>query len=196
MYLLNNLRDIGYRRVSIKKPPLCSGKYTKNHALLTVLNLVLLLLLSVTAGCGFSPIHAKNPATGSTALSGVEVMPVPGRNGQLLSASLEDLFNPEASGAAVTHQLETEITVDFIPVIIENDGTVSRYRIDFTAPISLRDAESRRIVFQDTVHDSVSYTVSESDYTSYVSSTDAVERGMTVVSHDITQRISAFLLKK
>lgn len=159
-------------------------------------SVLVLLLLTAPTGCGFSPMYAKNAASGIRPLSGIEISPIPGRNGQLLKASLEDIFNPEAEAIAATHLLEMHIKVDYIPVIIESDGTVSRYRIDFTVPFSLRDSASNQIVHSDIVRNSVSYSVSESDYTSYVSSTDAIERGIVEISHDIAQRVSAYLLKK
>lgn len=157
--------------------------------------LLAVLALVVSSGCGFSPIHAKRDGALGTALSGVDVAPVAGREGQILTSHIEDLINPESLPSPTTHVLETSVSVNYIPVVIESDGTVSRYRIDISVPVSLRSAGNDSIVFSSLVRRSVSYNVSESDYTSYLSSTDMMERGVKDAANDVVMRISAFLVK-
>lgn len=150
------------------------------------------LMLTFSA-CGFSPVYESPQKAGHTVLSNVEVMPVAGRLGQILRRTLEDVLDPASVNGVPAYQLETAVNVEYIPIIIENDGTVSRYRVDIIIPLSLRESGAGQAVFTDTVHRSVSYNVSESDYSSYISSTDAVERGIEEAAHDVVQRITAHL---
>lgn len=158
-------------------------------------NIFFLIIMVALSGCGFTPIHAKKSATGTTRLSHVEIAPIPGRDGQILTTELETALDHESSGAHAFYRLEALPKIEYIPIIIETDGTVSRYRIDITIPMALREIQSNAIVYQSLVRRSVSYTVDESDYTSFISSNDAKERGIKEAAYDITQRISAFLVK-
>lgn len=156
---------------------------------------LVLFSLAALTGCGFSPVYAKREGSDSTRFSSIHVMPVAGRNGQILKASLEDLMGIDEENIDTPYQLESSMTVDYIPVVIESDGTVSRYRIDITIPVNLKENSSGASAFSTRVRRSVSYSVSQSDYSSYISSTDALERGIKEASYDIVQRISAFLAK-
>ena len=158
-------------------------------------NLLCLLFLAAFSGCGFTPIHAKNTPSGNTRLSHVEIGPIAGRPGQIMKTELENSLDPESSGQVPFYRLETTVAIEYIPIIIETDGTVSRYRIDITVPLELREIQSNAVVYRSRVRRSVSYTVADSDYTSYISSSDAMERGIKEAAYDVVQRISAFMVK-
>lgn len=151
------------------------------------------VLLLTLGACGFSPVYESPNKAGYSALSHVEVAPVAGRHGQVLRRTLQDILDPASVNGTSAYLLETSVGVEYIPIIIENDGTVSRYRVDIIIPLSLRESATAQAVFTDTVRRSVSYNVSESDYSSYISSTDAVERGIEEAAHDVVQRITAHL---
>ncbi len=155
-----------------------------------------ILLLAAVTSCGFTPIHAKKSGEMYSALEEVEIAPVSGREGQILKTELETLLNQESTQTTPLYRLESSVAVSYIPIIIESDGTVSRYRIDITIPLSLHATDTGAELFTSRVRRSVSYTVSESDYTSYISSTDATERGIQEAAHDVAQRVSAFLVKQ
>ncbi len=150
-------------------------------------------LLLLLGACGFSPVYESSRNAGHTLLSNVEVVPVAGRHGQVLTRKLEDMLDPTSVDSTSAYQIETSVSVEYIPIIIENDGTVSRYRVDIAIPLNLRKSSTGQIVFTDIVRRSVSYNVSESDYSSYISSTDAVERGIEEASQDVVQRVTAHL---
>lgn len=154
-----------------------------------------LCLTVLMTGCGFTPIYEKKGEHQTSRLSGVQVTSIPGRQGQILTTALEDLLDPESLAGPTLYTLDTSVSVNYIPIIIETDGTVSRYRIDIIVPLYLRDAANGVIVFTSKVRRSVSYTVSDSDYTSYISSEDAMERGIQEAAYDVVQRVSAFLIK-
>ncbi len=142
-------------------------------------------------GCGFSPLYGKHGTTSHT-LSNVEVIPVPGRHGQLLTMALQDYIDPEATGSTAYH-LRTQISVKSVPIIINEDGTVSRYRVDFVAPFTLENIENGQVIHKGKASRSSSYNVSDADYTTYVSLEYTIEQGIRELSRDIAHKTGAAL---
>ncbi len=153
----------------------------------------ILLITFLLPSCGFSPIYATHPEAARIDLSSVDVLPVPGREGQLLKISLEDKLNPDSRRSYIQYRLNAAIKTETSPIAINPDGTAGRYRILITSPFSLTDAESGQVLFSDTLRQSVSYQVSEGDYSTYVASQDALRRGIEQLGEDYSSRIAAFL---
>lgn len=150
------------------------------------------LLLS---GCGFEPIYNKHAAPGSSPLlSQVEVMPMPGRVGQLFVAALEDKLNPDARGTIARYELKPNIQVQMVPISISQDGTASRFRVLYDTNYTLYDREAGKQIHADRIQRSGSYEVlNEADYSTYVAEQDAISRGIDELSEDYFLRIAAFL---
>ena len=155
----------------------------------------LLFPLCILSGCGFQPVHATRMEGGAAeALAQVEVMPVPGRVGQLFVAALEDKLNPQSVGATKRYELKPNVTVQLVPISIALDGTAARFRVLYDTSFTLYDREAGRQIHADRVTRSGSYEVSnEANYSTYVAEQDAIGRGLEELSQDYFLRVASFL---
>ncbi len=138
--------------------------------------------------CGFTPIYG----TASSELSAVHVLPIPGKNGLMLKAALEDKLDPAHQNPSAQYDLSATLAISSVPVVIENDGTVSRYRIDIKSPFVLKSVSSGAALLSDTISLSINYDVSDADYSTYVLSNYQVERGIEELSYHYVNRLSAY----
>ncbi|MCB1318253.1 MAG: hypothetical protein KDK27_19940 [Leptospiraceae bacterium] len=150
-------------------------------------SLCVFLITSLTA-CGFTPLYANKRM-----LSSIEVQNIPGRSGQLLHASLEDLFDPSSSGDTIIFTLAPQLSTQSVPISIESDGTIQRYRILFKTSFTLTDVTTGEVIYSDTVTRTNSYNISDADYSTFVSEQDSIKRGLDELAQEIFLRISAFL---
>lgn len=161
-----------------------------------VLGLLASLLVPLALlACGFQPVHATRLEGGAAeTLAQVEVMPVPGRVGQLFVAALEDKLNPQSVAATKRYELTPVVNVQLVPLSIAPDGTVARFRVLYDTSYTLYDREAGKQIQTDRVQRSGSYEVrNEADYSTYVAEQDAVARGLDELSQDYFLRLAAFL---
>ena len=120
-----------------------------------------------------------------------------GRRGQLFKAELEDHLNPSAAPTQPAYKLIANIGTSSEPMVIQSDGTASRYRIVIRSPFRLVRLSDNQVISKGTVRRSVSYNVSEDDdYATYIAQTEAYERGYAELAQDYKMRISAIMAER
>jgi LPS-assembly lipoprotein len=156
---------------------------------------LLLSLVLMLAGCGFQPVYGTRAEGGlSNTLRQVEVLPVPGRVGQVFVAALEDRLDPQAEGSSKRYELKPSVTVQMVPVSIAPDGTVARFRVLYDTRFTLYDREAGKRVASDRIQRSGSYQViNDAEYSAYVAEQDAIARGLEELAQDYFLRISNVL---
>lgn len=159
--------------------------------------LAFLALPLALLACGFEPMYgerAKSSASGSKALAGVAVEPMPGRVGQIFHTALEDQLNPGGSIASPAFKLKATITYVNIPVGVGRDGTVDRFNVNFNSQYLLTRIADNTPVTSGSITYSTSYNnLANSYYSTYVAEQDSHKRGAQALAELYRQRLMTYL---
>ncbi len=143
-------------------------------------------------GCGLHPLYAggeSSPVVQS--LRGVQVAPIPGRNGWLVRTALQDRLG-QNRGAAVRYRLEVELSDDITGFGIRSDNAVTRERRTLRARYRLVDAERGTVVLDATAGSDAGIDVVSSEYATVAAEQTALERLATEVADQIVSRIALY----
>ena len=160
--------------------------------------IALLILPLALASCGFEPMYGdranKSSGSGSQALAGVTVAPIPGRIGQVFKTSLEDLINPAGPQGPASFRLQATINHIIVPISVARDGTVSRFNVNFTSEYALIRIKDDTPVTSGTLTYVTSYNnLANSYYSTYIAEQDALKRGTTSLAELYRQRLAVYL---
>ena len=144
------------------------------------------------SGCGLRPLYAggeSSPVVQS--LRGVQVAPIPGRNGWLVRTALQDRLG-QNRGVAVRYRLEVELSDDITGFGIRSDNAVTRERRTLRARYRLVDAERGTVVLDATAGSDAGIDVVSSEYATVAAEQTALERLATEVADQIVSRIALY----
>jgi LPS-assembly lipoprotein len=147
----------------------------------------LTLVALALSGCGFRPLYGTmgaNPA-GQRIFAAIYVEPITQeRVGYDLRNKLIDLLRGPARAQDATYRLEVTITETREGVALQNDSTITRYDLAFTAKYKLTDAKLN-IVTQGQETTLESFDVAQSPYASLTGQEEAEKRA----AQDIAEHI-------
>lgn len=156
--------------------------------------LALILMLFLTAACGFEPLYAHRGSTDVVdRLSGVFIAPIPDRLGQLVHNRLNQGIAPEGSGEAITHHLEVDLLESIEGFGFRSDEAITRERIRLVAHYRLVAADTGAILVDETTHADSSIDVLLSDYATLAAERAASERNAQQVADTILARIALYM---
>ncbi|NCY25846.1 MAG: hypothetical protein EBX37_13665 [Alphaproteobacteria bacterium] len=160
--------------------------------------LLLAVLPLVLASCGFEPMYGKrataSSGSGSHAMAGVAIAPLPGRIGQIFKTSLEDLLNPSGAQANPSYRLKATLNHIIVPVSVARDGTVSRFNINFTSEyVLLRTADDHPVTSGTLTYVTSYNNLANSYYSTYIAEQDAMKRGTAALAELYRQRLAVYL---
>ncbi|MBB3034196.1 LPS assembly lipoprotein LptE [Alteriqipengyuania lutimaris] len=157
---------------------------------------VLLCALALPA-CGLQPIYAGASGSGAVAdLSAVEVAPIEGRTGWLVSTALEDRVSLRQGDAAPRYRLDVQLDESLQSLGLLSDETVTRERRVLRARYQLVDLSSGAIVLDATAGSDSGIDVVSSDYATIAAERAAAERLAQVVADQIVTRVSLALRQR
>jgi LPS-assembly lipoprotein len=143
-------------------------------------------------GCGLHPLYAGGESGAVVqSLRGVQVAPIPGRNGWLVRTALQDRLG-QNTGAAVRYRLEVELSDDITGFGIRSDNAVTRERRTLRARYRLVDAERGTVVLDATAGSDAGIDVVSSEYATVAAEQTALERLSTEVADQIVSRIALY----
>ena len=117
-----------------------------------------LIIFSVSLyGCGFKPIYKISDENISIQNYSVEVINSPSR--EILQEINESLISNIDSNHRVLIKVEENMT----PLIINTNGTISKYRIEIVIDYSLHEIDADKILITDTVRGFSQYDVVTSE---------------------------------
>ncbi|MBN8816121.1 MAG: hypothetical protein J0J06_11820 [Sphingomonas sp.] len=153
--------------------------------------LVLLLALALQA-CGLHPLY-EGGGSGAVArgLAGIEVAPIAGKTGYLMSNALRDRL-PHGSGAAAKYRLEIKLDDSIVGLGITRDNTVSRERRSLRARFQLVDAATGTTVLDATAGSDAGVDVVNSEYATIAAENTALENLTEIVADQIVTRIAVY----
>lgn len=160
-------------------------------------NFLVFACLVLNASCGFTPMYAKHEDNTdiSAKLATVGIKPIKSLIGQAYVNSLEDVLDPSHMGASKDYIIEAEISKDMQPLAIEQDRTVTRYKVIVTASYKLKEISSGQVIASGSVTGRSDYDKVDSDYATYVSENETTKRAIRELAQDTKIKIIAALSK-
>ncbi|MEO5492771.1 MAG: LPS assembly lipoprotein LptE [Sphingomonas sp.] len=152
--------------------------------------LVLLLALALPA-CGLHPLY-ESGASGTVArgLAGIEVAPIAGKSGYLMTNALRDRL-PDAAGAA-KYRLEIKLDDSIVGLGVRRDNTVTRERRSLRARYQLVDAATGETLLDATAGSDAGIDVVSSEYATIAAENTALENLADIVADQIVTRIAVY----
>jgi len=144
------------------------------------------------SGCGLRPLYAGGEAGPVVqTLRGVQVAPIPGRDGWLVRTALQDRLG-HAEGNAARYRLEVELSDDITGFGIRSDNAVTRERRSLRARYRLVDAGRGTVVLDATAGSDAGIDVVSSEYATVAAEQTALERLSTEVADQIVSRLALY----
>jgi len=150
-----------------------------------------LLLALATAGCGLHPLYeggASGPVASS--LSRVEVAPIAGKNGYLMSTALRDRL--PSSGEPALYRLEVKLSDSITGLGVTRQDTITRERRSLRARYQLVAASSGEVLLDATAGSDAGIDVVNSEYATIAAENTALENLSQIVADQIVTRIAVY----
>lgn len=160
------------------------------------------LLLSA---CGFQPLYGKHDRQSADGQAGailqrIKVVASAGEPAQRALAEqfkrdLEDRLNPgnhPRSAGAQDYTLSVGIGAQEGALAVSKDGTISRYNVTISAGLTLTRPDGQTVFYTTARRVSSYNNVTGAFFSTYVSSQDAISRGVTDLAEDVRMRLAAF----
>ena len=144
------------------------------------------------AGCGLQPLYSGG-SSGATAsaLATVEVAPIEGRAGWLVSNAIRDRIQM-AGQATPRYRLQIRLDDTIIGLAIRRDGAVTRERRTLRARYQLVDLTTNATVLDDTAGSDAGIDVVSSEYATIAAESTALENLSRIVADQIVARVALY----
>ena len=155
----------------------------------TIVQILFLIILFSLYGCGFKPIYKISDKNINTQDYSVEVINSPSR--EILQEISESLISNTDSN----HQVLIKVEENMTPLIINTNGTISKYRIEIVIDYSLVNIDADKILVSDTVRGFSQYNVVTSEIEN-----EETKKQMNKIATDkalqmMTSRLQSYLSK-
>ena len=149
-----------------------------------------LLALTPLSGCGLHPLYAGGGSGAvANALAGVDVAPIEGRGGWLVSNALRDRF---AAGGTPRYRLTVRLDDEISGLGVRRDDSVARERRSLRARYQLTDLATSAVVVDATAGSDAGIDVVGSEYATIAAEDTALERLAGVVADQIVGRVALY----
>lgn len=170
-----------------KKPIIINFRFLLTFAGLTIL----------LSSCGFTPVYKKLDE-GSTAAKNLATIKVESSHdllGQFFSSRLSDLLNPDANDVEPKYLLETTLTKNKIPFAIQQDRTITRYKVSIDVVYKISNIVTGEVIDKGSLRRDGGYDKVDSDYASYISDEDTTKRIAKELAEDVRVKMIALLVE-
>ena len=153
---------------------------------------ILLALAAPLSACGLHPLYeggGSGPVAAS--LSRVEVAPITGKAGYLMSNALRDRL-PSKSGDAALYRLEVKLDDSITGLGITRDNTITRERRSLRARYQLVDNATGEVVLDATAGSDAGIDVVNSEYATIAAENTALENLSNIVADQIVTRLAVY----
>ena len=151
-----------------------------------------LLLPLVLAGCGLQPVYSGG-RTGAVAqrLAGVDIAPIEGRAGWLVTNALRDRLGAMRQGAA-RYRLDVRLDDRIVGLGSRSDDSVARERRTLRARYQLVDAAAGTVLLDTTAGSDAGIDVVGSEYAVIAAESTALERLSETIADQIVARLALY----
>ena len=152
--------------------------------------LVLLLALALPA-CGLHPLYeGGGSGTVARGLAAIEVAPIAGKAGYLMTNALRDRL-PDRGGAAA-YRLEIKLDDTITGLGVRRDNTVTRERRSLRARYQLVDIATGETLLDAAAGSDAGVDVVSSEYATIAAENTALENLSNIVADQIVTRIAVY----
>ena len=158
-------------------------------------NVTTLALALLLGACGFHPLYqerAGSPAA-ETSLASVRVLQVAERDGQELTTSLRDAFNPTSASVPAAYTLQIGLVETNADTALREDSTASRNMTNVTATWSLKRLSDGKVVANGRARSITSHDVVTNEYANVVSTQQDREHAIRDIGDQIQLRVTLYL---
>jgi LPS-assembly lipoprotein len=152
----------------------------------------LALTALILPGCGLHPLYAggnASPVVG--ALRQVEIAPISGKSGYLMTNALRDRLPPRGDAPAV-YRLEIKLDDSIQGLGVRGDDTITRERRTLRARYQLVDLSDGEVVLDATAGSDAGIDVVNSEYATIAAENSALERLSDTIADQIVTRIAIY----
>lgn len=158
----------------------------KRFAILAVLTL---------SACGLRPLYSGGSAGGvAGALTQIEVGPIEGKSGWLMSNALRDRLAP--GGQAPIYRLDVRLDDQISGFGVRRDDAVTRERRTLRARYQLVNLADGAVLLDATAGSDAGIDVVQSEYATIAAENTALERLSTIVADEIVSRIALYAQRR
>ena len=152
---------------------------------------VLLFAFALPA-CGLHPLYeGGGSGTVARGLAAIEIAPIAGKFGYLMTNALRDRL-PAPAGAAAAHRLEIKLDDSIVGLGVRRDNTVTRERRSLRARYQLVDAATGETVLDSTAGSDAGVDVVSSEYATIAAENTALEKLTDIVADQIVTRVAVY----
>jgi LPS-assembly lipoprotein len=156
--------------------------------------LLLLGAMTSLAACGLHPLYSGGGSGAvASALRQVEVAPIQGRSGYLMSNALRDRL---ASGTAPAYRLDVRLDDRIAGLGVRRDDSVTRERRTLRARYQLVDLASGSVLVDATAGSDAGIDVVQSEYATIAAENTALERLAENVADKIVARLALYAQRR
>jgi LPS-assembly lipoprotein len=152
----------------------------------------LLAVALALSGCGMHPLYSGGSSgIVATTLTSVEVAPIPGQSGWLVSNALKDRLDNRHTTAR--YRIEVKLDDQIIGLGVRSDDSVTRERRTLRARYQLIDLNNGQVVLDATAGSDAGIDVVGSEYATIAAERTALERLSGIVADQIVARVARFV---
>lgn len=150
--------------------------------------------LIALGGCGLKPLYSGGSSgAAATALSQVEVAPIEGKAGWLVSNALRDRLGVVPAGQSARYRLQIKLDDEITGLAIRRDDSVARERRTLRARYQLVELDKGGVVLDATAGSDAGIDVVGSDYATIAAESTALERLAERVADQILMRLAVYV---
>lgn len=153
--------------------------------------IALIALPLILSGCGLRPLYGGTQSAARVTLAAVEVAPIPGQNGYLVSNALRDRFGA-VDRATARYRLDVRLDDAIIGLGVRRDDSISRERRTLRARYQLVDIASGAVLLDAAAGSDAGIDVVGSEYATIAAEQTALERLSGIVADQIVARVALY----
>ncbi|MEA1937837.1 MAG: LPS assembly lipoprotein LptE [Pseudomonadota bacterium] len=153
---------------------------------------LILLLMLVLSGCGFSPLYAPDTQQ-AVSFDHIAIAAIADRDGQILRNALIDRMYVNESPVSPTHVLTVTLTGHLVDMGIRKDATATRAQLKLEADFALALVESGESILSGHERVISGTNILDSEFGTLVAERNARDRALVVLADRITNRLALYL---
>lgn len=151
---------------------------------------ILLALALALPGCGLHPLYAGGGAGPvATALDGVQIAPIQGKSGYLMSNALRDRLPEDGTPR---YRLDVRLDDEIKGLGVRRDDSVARERRSLRARYQLVNLADGTVLLDATAGSDAGIDVVGSEYATIAAENTALERLAGIVADQIVSRVALY----
>lgn len=155
--------------------------------------LLIALVAPALTACGLQPLYGgAQGASARAVLGNVDVAPIQGQSGWLVTQALRDRLGAVPQGSGPRYRLDIVLDDQITGLGTRRDDSISRERRTLRARYQLVDAASGVVLIDDTAGSDAGIDVVDSEYATIAAERTALERLSGIVADQIVARLALY----